>query len=55
VVLTSIRFTDESLRAAGFEKPRIAVAGLNPHAGDGGNFGYEDQEEVRPAVEDAQG
>jgi 4-hydroxythreonine-4-phosphate dehydrogenase len=53
-VLASIRFTHESLRAAGFEKPRIAVAGLNPHAGDGGNFGREDEDEIKPAVKSAQ-
>jgi 4-hydroxythreonine-4-phosphate dehydrogenase len=31
--------------------PRIAVAGLNPHAGENGLFGWEDIEEIRPAVE----
>lgn len=35
-------------------KPRIAVAGLNPHAGENGLFGREEIEEIRPAVEDAQ-
>jgi 4-hydroxythreonine-4-phosphate dehydrogenase len=53
LVLSSIRFTDENLKVAGFEKPRIAVAGLNPHAGDGGNFGHEDEDEIKPAVEAA--
>jgi 4-hydroxythreonine-4-phosphate dehydrogenase len=53
-VLSDIRLTDASLRDAGFDKPRIAVAGLNPHAGDGGNFGHEDDEIIRPAVEQAQ-
>jgi 4-hydroxythreonine-4-phosphate dehydrogenase len=52
-VLSDIRLTDRSLREAGVEKPRIAVAGLNPHAGDGGNFGHEDDEVIRPAVEQA--
>ncbi len=33
------------------ENPRIAVAGLNPHAGENGLFGREDIEEIRPAVE----
>jgi 4-hydroxythreonine-4-phosphate dehydrogenase len=32
------------------EKPRIAVAGLNPHAGEQGIFGREEQEEIAPAV-----
>jgi 4-hydroxythreonine-4-phosphate dehydrogenase len=52
-VLRGIRLTDASMRAAGFGEPRIAVAALNPHAGDGGNFGHEDDEVIRPAVEAA--
>lgn len=36
------------------ESPRIAVAGLNPHAGESGLFGNEEIEEIRPAVEWAQ-
>jgi len=36
------------------ENPRVAVAGLNPHAGESGLFGREDIEEIRPAVEWAQ-
>ena len=54
-VLSDILLTRASLREAGFESPRIAVAGLNPHAGDGGNFGHEDDEIIRPAVEQAKG
>jgi len=53
-VLRSIKLTHDTLRSSGFTRPRIAVAGLNPHAGDGGNFGHEDDREIRPAVEDAQ-
>ena len=34
----------------GIESPRIAVCGLNPHAGDGGEFGSEDIERIAPAV-----
>jgi 4-hydroxythreonine-4-phosphate dehydrogenase len=41
------------LRAAGLGKPRIAVAALNPHAGDGGNFGREEIDIIGPAVERA--
>jgi 4-hydroxythreonine-4-phosphate dehydrogenase len=52
-VLKGIRLTDASLRDAGFATPRIAVAGLNPHAGDGGNFGREEIETIEPAVEQA--
>jgi 4-hydroxythreonine-4-phosphate dehydrogenase len=54
-VLRGLRLTDASLRDAGIAAPRIAVAGLNPHAGDGGNFGHEDDDIIRPAVETARG
>lgn len=37
----------------GVEKPKIGVAGLNPHAGDGGLFGNEDRDIIAPAVEEA--
>lgn len=53
-VLEGIRLTDRSLRESGFAAPRIAVAGLNPHAGDGGNFGHEDDQIILPAVQAAQ-
>jgi 4-hydroxythreonine-4-phosphate dehydrogenase len=50
-VLRAIKLTDQSMRVAGFEHPRIAVAALNPHAGDGGNFGREEIDSIGPAVE----
>ena len=37
----------------GFDKPKIAVMGLNPHAGDGGVIGEEEHEIIRPAIENA--
>jgi len=40
----------ELLRRMGIRKPRIAVCGLNPHAGEGGLFGEEDKKIVAPAV-----
>ena len=49
----ALRLTDVCMRAAGFERPRIGVAGLNPHAGDGGNFGREEIDIIAPAVERA--
>jgi 4-hydroxythreonine-4-phosphate dehydrogenase len=52
-VLRGLTLTDEAMRSAGFERPRIAVAGLNPHAGDGGNFGREEIDVIAPAVEAA--
>jgi 4-phospho-D-threonate 3-dehydrogenase / 4-phospho-D-erythronate 3-dehydrogenase len=43
----------EAMRLLGFERPRIAVCGLNPHAGEHGLFGPEDQSLIAPAVEAA--
>ncbi len=44
----------DTLRRLGIENPRIGVAGLNPHAGEGGLFGREEIEEIDPAVKQAQ-
>jgi 4-hydroxythreonine-4-phosphate dehydrogenase len=43
----------QSCRALGIDEPRIAVAGLNPHASEGGLFGNEEAQEVMPAIADA--
>jgi 4-hydroxythreonine-4-phosphate dehydrogenase len=43
----------EAMRRLGFDEPRIAVCGLNPHAGEHGLFGAEDQAAVAPAIEAA--
>jgi len=48
-----IKLTDKALREMGIEDPKIAVAGLNPHCGEGGLFGREEIEEIKPAVERA--
>ncbi|WP_346906573.1 4-hydroxythreonine-4-phosphate dehydrogenase PdxA [uncultured Roseibium sp.] len=42
---------DDLARRFGITRPRLAVAGLNPHAGEGGALGHEDDDVVRPAVE----
>jgi 4-phospho-D-threonate 3-dehydrogenase / 4-phospho-D-erythronate 3-dehydrogenase len=49
-VLGMIELADETLRSFGIEKPRIAVAGLNPHSGEGGLFGSEEQTGSIPAI-----
>lgn len=49
-VLQATRIAHETLLRAGYAEPRIAVAGLNPHAGDGGNFGREEIDVIAPAV-----
>ncbi len=52
-VLAMIELGDESLKRLGIPKPRIAVAGLNPHSGEGGLFGTEEQEGSIPAINEA--
>ncbi len=52
-VFKAIRLLDAALRDSGKASPRIAVAGLNPHAGDGGVFGDEEIKEIGPAVKQA--
>jgi 4-hydroxythreonine-4-phosphate dehydrogenase len=52
-VLTMIELADESLKRFGIPKPRIAVAGLNPHSGEGGLFGTEEVEGSIPAIHEA--
>ena len=52
-VLDTIRVTSEGLRDLGIEDPNIAVAGLNPHAGEEGVLGTRDMDEIEPAIEQA--
>lgn len=48
-----IELTHTALKQLGIENPRIAVAGLNPHAGEAGLFGREEIDEIAPAIEKA--
>ena len=52
-VLRIIRLADAAMRDLGVAAPRVAVAGLNPHAGEGGLFGAEETEEIIPAIAEA--
>ena len=52
-VLDCIRIADSACKALGIEKPKVAVAGLNPHCGENGLFGREEIEEIQPAVDSA--
>lgn len=52
-VLQTLQITDTSLRRMGIPAPRLGVAGLNPHAGEGGRFGREEVDIIGPAVNDA--
>jgi 4-hydroxythreonine-4-phosphate dehydrogenase len=52
-VLERLVLADAALRDLGIARPRLAVAGLNPHAGEGGVFGREEVDEIVPAIEAA--
>jgi 4-hydroxythreonine-4-phosphate dehydrogenase len=52
-VLQTLRIADKAARSFGIASPRIAVAGLNPHAGEGGLFGDEELRIISPAIEAA--
>ncbi|MAE64568.1 MAG: 4-hydroxythreonine-4-phosphate dehydrogenase PdxA [Phycisphaeraceae bacterium] len=52
-VLRTIEIGDDALERLGLDQRRIAVCGLNPHAGEHGLFGSEDAEIIAPAVETA--
>ncbi|MHA1937648.1 MAG: 4-hydroxythreonine-4-phosphate dehydrogenase PdxA [Candidatus Thorarchaeota archaeon] len=50
-LLTTIRLGNQTMRRFGVEEPRIAIAGLNPHAGEEGLFGDEEIKIIKPAVD----
>lgn len=53
-ILSKLQLMNNSLKKDfGIDKPKIAVLGLNPHAGDEGLIGKEDEEIIRPAIKDA--
>ena len=54
-VLKVIQLANDALKKIDIKKPRIAVAGLNPHAGENGLFGREEIDEIMPAIEEAKG
>jgi len=53
-ILRAVNLANDTLRKAGKTRPRIAVAALNPHAGDNGKFGREEIDVLEPAVKRAQ-
>lgn len=53
LIVETCRIASADLKSRiGIDNPRLAIAGLNPHAGEGGAFGNEDETVVRPAVEE---
>ncbi|MBC5784511.1 4-hydroxythreonine-4-phosphate dehydrogenase PdxA [Ramlibacter sp. USB13] len=53
-VLETLRITDRTLTRALGRRPKVAVAGLNPHAGEGGLFGREELDVIVPAMQAAE-
>jgi 4-phospho-D-threonate 3-dehydrogenase / 4-phospho-D-erythronate 3-dehydrogenase len=54
IILSKLNIMKESLiRDFGIDKPRMAVLGLNPHAGDEGLIGREEEDIIKPAIKDA--
>ena len=53
-IVRTIELGNDAMKLLGFEQPRIAVCGLNPHAGEHGLFGKEDAEYIVPAIQAAQ-
>jgi len=54
LVLETIRAARDHVLTTGITNPRIGVAGLNPHSGEGGLYGQEDDEQIKPAIALAQ-
>jgi 4-phospho-D-threonate 3-dehydrogenase / 4-phospho-D-erythronate 3-dehydrogenase len=52
-VLQTIKLANEFLYNIRGKKPKIGVAGLNPHAGEGGMFGNEEKKAIKPAIDEA--
>lgn len=52
-IVKVLQLTHDAVRRLGIEKPRLAVAGLNPHAGEGGLFGDEEAKFIAPAIAQA--
>ncbi|MDP2983667.1 MAG: 4-hydroxythreonine-4-phosphate dehydrogenase PdxA [Candidatus Latescibacter sp.] len=51
-IVRTVQLLHDALKRLGMKNPRIAVSGLNPHAGEAGMFGREEIEEIIPAVEE---
>lgn len=54
-IVRTIRLTHRELKRWGIERPRLAVAALNPHGAEGGLFGMEETSEIAPAIEACHG
>ena len=53
LIVETVKITERDLRERfGLSRPRLAISGLNPHAGENGSMGHQDQEIVKPAVDE---
>lgn len=52
-ILETINLLQEACQSFGISKPKIAVAGLNPHSSENGLFGWEEEQEIIPAIKEA--
>jgi 4-hydroxythreonine-4-phosphate dehydrogenase len=52
-IIKVLQLTHDAVRRLGIEKPKLAVAGLNPHASEGGLFGDEEEKYIAPAIAQA--
>jgi 4-hydroxythreonine-4-phosphate dehydrogenase len=55
LIVKTITLADRELRRWGIDRPRLAVAALNPHGAEGGLFGVEEASEMLPAIEACRG
>ena len=51
-IITVTLLLEDACRQFGIDNPKIGIAGLNPHSSDNGLFGYEEKEEIIPAIEE---
>ncbi|MCD8186409.1 MAG: 4-hydroxythreonine-4-phosphate dehydrogenase PdxA [Rikenellaceae bacterium] len=54
-IIAVTQLLDDACRQFGIENPKIGIAGLNPHSSDGGLFGWEEEKEIVPAIEELTG
>jgi len=54
-IMRTIHLTNRELKRWGIERPRLAMAALNPHGAEGGLFGIEESSEIVPAIEACRG
>ena len=51
-IIAVTQLLDDACRQFGIENPKIGIAGLNPHSSDGGLFGWEEEKEIVPAIQE---